>query len=361
MKQKIKLLLLAVILQVYAIAQPSITAVTCDIATNGLAILNAGGTSVSTIAVGGTANLKFKVFNAGPDPNCIIPANSVEVRISLPNGAVQPYIYNGPPTFSTGIFTWTYVPGFTTNVLVGENMAPILNDGSLLSGDSVFVPIIGNTAGAASSSINMSQYLGISDNPGNNFSSALLNVVSPQALPLSLTEITVTGNKCDALLKWTTGFEKDVKHFEVQYSNTGAAFLTIGTIKATNTSNAASYNFKYSQGSTKGYYRLKMVDLNGTATYSTILTVTTSCGSAKAIKVFPNPVQATGVLSVNITGYSSQLRGELVNGMGQTVKSVVLRNGTNLLELTSLAQGFYTLRVSENGAFSEAFKITIMK
>lgn len=76
-------------------------------------------------------------------------------------------------------------------------------------------------------------------------------------------------------LRWSTSTETNSDRFEIEHSLTGVSWITIGTITAQGNS-IQPYNYIYSdnipqQGT--NYYRLKMIDLDGSYTYSGI----TSC------------------------------------------------------------------------------------
>ena len=363
MKQKLLIVLLTLVVQFNSFSQN--TSYPCDIATGGTQFESTAPVPapIGIIPIGGTANFKFSIFNAGSNPSCNIPPFSVRATVSFPTiiGNIQPYIYNGPSTFNTANFVWTFDP--VENVLVGENFNQITNNGSVTtSGDfNILIPVLGNAQGTATCGLTILQFGNTSNNPGNNGGESPLSVLAPSALPLSLLEFNATKANCEAQLKWITGFEKDVKHFEIEYSTNGANYTKIGTMVALNRSVPTTYAFTYNQGNSKGFYRLKTIDKDGTYTYSNAIAITTSCAGAKGIKLYPNPVQTNQTLSISISGYEKQLRGELISATGQVVKTMTLRNGTNTLMLTNLSQGFYTLRVSENGGFSEAFKINVMK
>src|SRR5574338_1592104 len=146
----------------------------CDIASTGVGIVNANNTApVSSICVGQHANFKFSVANLGTNPACVIPANSVQVTFDFPTlaGGIKPYVYTGPENFTSGYFSWTYNAG--AEVLVGTNTTAIPNG----MGDAdILVDVVGNTAQSASSNLNITQGMGISDNTANNTGSAQLTV-----------------------------------------------------------------------------------------------------------------------------------------------------------------------------------------
>jgi len=151
----------------------------CDIATTGLSIVNASNTApLSTGLVGQVFNFKFSIANFGTELSCTIPANSVVAIFDFPtlSGGIKPYIYNGPNSFPSGYFTWTY--NSIDEVLVGTNTTAIPNG---LGDATVLIPVIGNQTGpsgisVASSVLNIRQTGVTSDNTANNFSNAQLTI-----------------------------------------------------------------------------------------------------------------------------------------------------------------------------------------
>jgi hypothetical protein len=342
-----------------AVSQFAFSQANCDIAQGGLEVKNSSNTSsVSSIQVGGTAKFKFSLYNAGTDPGCVIPINKVQVVLSFPTitGGLKPYIYNGPASFNTGMFTWTY--DASNEVLVGENTSPVPNDGTA---DVVLVPVLGNAVGAATMPLNISVSGGIDNNTANDASSAPLNVVAPISLPIILDEFSGKADNCNALVKWSTSFESNLSKFEIESSSNGVDFTKIGSVDAKNATTGASYQFNWNQANNSTFYRLKVIDKDGSITYSKVVNIVTNCNGKKQVKLFPNPVKITEFLSVNISGYGKIVKGELFSATGQLVKSYKLLNGTNELSLDQLTQGLYTLKVSENGELTETFKVQIMK
>src|SRR4051812_21311265 len=83
----------------------------CDIGTTGVAVVNATNTApVSSGCVGQSFNFKFTIANFGSSPGCVMPANTVRATFDFPtiSGGIKPFIYNGPSSFVSGFFTWTY-------------------------------------------------------------------------------------------------------------------------------------------------------------------------------------------------------------------------------------------------------------
>jgi len=97
-----------------------------------------------------------------------------------------------------------------------------------------------------------------------------------------------------AQLNWETANESMTSHFEVERSNDGIAFLPIGQLAAAgNSTTVRKYQFDdpafMSQPSNVQYYRLKIVDLDGSSSYSNVISI--SYDPATTLSIFPNPIK----------------------------------------------------------------------
>ncbi|MEP7166034.1 MAG: hypothetical protein ABI741_15130 [Ferruginibacter sp.] len=150
----------------------------CDIATTGVAIVNASNTAnVLSGCIGQVYNFKFSIANFGSSPSCTIPANSVTAVFDFPTlaGNIKPYIYNGPASFVSGYFTWNY--NSIDEQLIGTNTTAIPygnGDGGIL------VQVKGNAVATGSSTLNLRQGGATTNNTSNDIASAQLVI---NALP----------------------------------------------------------------------------------------------------------------------------------------------------------------------------------
>jgi uncharacterized delta-60 repeat protein len=95
------------------------------------------------------------------------------------------------------------------------------------------------------------------------------------------------------LLNWTTVFEQHTNYFEIQRSADNELFEAIGSVKA-NGYSMSPLHYTYSDKSIsaldKWYYRLRMVDNDGSYTYSKSLLFTQKQQTAQGdVLVYPNP------------------------------------------------------------------------
>jgi PQQ-dependent dehydrogenase (s-GDH family) len=179
-------------------------------------------------------------------------------------------------------------------------------------------------------------------------------------LPLDL--LTFSGalqaNKT-VLLKWKTENERNTSHFVVERSADGINFTAVGTVAANgNSLPGSSFNYSLTdqdvvnQASLLFYYRLRMVDLDGSIKFSNTITISLK-DISPWIVVSPNPV-ATEV-KVNVTAPAEgTAQWKLIDIMGKTVlqNSILLRKGSGNIfsvDMNKLSTGAYYLKVTGEG------------
>ena len=182
------------------------------------------------------------------------------------------------------------------------------------------------------------------------YSSAIL-MKSDGTLPLDLINFYGFADGCNANLQWSTENVKAVKGFEIQYSIDGKPFQKQRFIPV---SKSGTYKDIIAQIDESAYYRLKIVDEDGSSKYSNVIHVSTICNQEKPM-IFPNPVKDTGVLNYN-SNRSGRITYAVINASGQVVvnKKIPVLEGKNLLNLdtSSLAAGYYVLSVTDEGKTS---------
>ncbi len=120
-------------------------------------------------------------------------------------------------------------------------------------------------------------------------------------LPVTLTSFTGNADKCTVTLFWETATERNLDHFDMEYSDNGHEFSTIGNITGNNILQKNQYSFATQQADGIGMYRLSMVDKDGSTQKSQIVTVHTQCQDNHADWfVFPAPADAGHEVMVQI-------------------------------------------------------------
>ncbi|HEX6914407.1 MAG TPA: matrixin family metalloprotease [Chitinophagaceae bacterium] len=172
-------------------------------------------------------------------------------------------------------------------------------------------------------------------------------------LPLTLIRFTATLKNPFVELEWATLNEVNTARFEVEKSYSGADFTAIGTVAAMgNTANETTYRFPdYKLQKGTNYYRLKMVDKDGSYRYSAIVTVQVK-EDASSLSVYPNPVRNELVISSAV-----KTTANLFDGNGKLIRQFNIAPGTNHFDAHLLSSCVYYLLDSHSGSGSRILVI----
>ncbi len=138
-------------------------------------------------------------------------------------------------------------------------------------------------------------------------------------------------NSNSNILRWTSLQEFNNDRFEIQRSENGRDFLTIGTLAGEmNSSSEKNYSFEDSYPPEKCFYRLKMVDIDGNIKYHNTISVIRSVFPYVYIS-FQNPV--TDHMLINMqTNVAGKMNIQLISMNGSVVYSedVFCKKGDNV-------------------------------
>lgn len=113
------------------------------------------------------------------------------------------------------------------------------------------------------------------------------NYANPQPiappLAVELTDFQVMAINCDAQLSWQTAKES-LSHYEIEVSTNGNNFEPIEAIPAQNRGN---YQISFPQRAQQKFARLKLVERDGSYSYSTIVSMPRDC--TPPVRIQPNP------------------------------------------------------------------------
>jgi Secretion system C-terminal sorting domain len=161
-------------------------------------------------------------------------------------------------------------------------------------------------------------------------------------LPVNLLSFTAQHSGTAHLVKWITSEEINVKHFEVQRSANGRDFTSIGNVLARHRSGSA-YSYTVSQpGSGNNFYRLKMIDYDGSFEYSNVVLLKNANGLEWS--VYPNPTAEILYIRAPASGNRSSIKAAVYDAQGKLLLQPVLKAGAeNPINVSMLPAGVYTV------------------
>lgn len=149
------------------------------------------------------------------------------------------------------------------------------------------------------------------------------------ALPVELTQFKATVRNSLVDLDWKTATEQNVDGFEIEFSADGIRFNKVGRVTATNNPAGATYNFRHDPGNRSiAYYRLQIVDLDGSTTYSKIVNV--SLNRKNENFIYPTIIN-NGLINVYTNEQFKEFN--LFNSMGALVKKQYIGGRTGRIDI----------------------------
>jgi hypothetical protein len=176
-------------------------------------------------------------------------------------------------------------------------------------------------------------------------------------LPLKLLSFNGRRTTNNISLGWLTTNEDNVKHFIVERSFDGVAFNNIATV-ITKRSSDAQLTYTYVdrdpasvKSNKKIYYRLKLIDKDGSYSYSTV-TVINASSSSTAFTLYPNPVRGSQVYLSLEEVVSNRIHFKIEDSAGKLYKSYTQPlndNKTIPVDIKNLSSGVYILTAETGG------------
>lgn len=164
-------------------------------------------------------------------------------------------------------------------------------------------------------------------------------------LPVTLVAFDVVTESQTALLSWSTTMETNSESFEIQRSTDTRNWNAIGAVKSHGESNTWK-DYRFTDNTPlpgKNYYRLKMIDLDGTFAFSRIRTGEFGSG---ALALWPNP--AIDKITVRTGNAKSLSRIQIISSAGIIVAEHKRLNGfenDQTVDIKSLTSGTYLVRL----------------
>lgn len=181
------------------------------------------------------------------------------------------------------------------------------------------------------------------------------NLPAGGPLPVSIINLAANFNEGKTNISWTSLQEHNLDGYEIQRSLDGINFEVAGNIKANNltalqqykfTDNVAALNSKYL------YYRIRVVDIDLSMKLTNTVSVKIADWKTNEMIIAPNPSSNSAQIRIKsakagagvVTIFDAGGKGVLT----QQVNLLAGNNSVTLNNITSLTEGYYTVRLIAN-------------
>lgn len=160
----------------------------------------------------------------------------------------------------------------------------------------------------------------------------------PGVLPLRLLDFHADKQAGSVALSWTTANEVNTSNFELERGSDGIHFSSLASIPTHNNTSTNNYSFVDQNPLSTNYYRLKMVDIDGKFTYSSILKI--NFNGSQSFEVYPNPARN----SVTINGLHANESVKLFSSEGKLLMQRKASGQSMTLDISNYSRGVYILQ-----------------
>lgn len=301
----------------------------------------------------GFFNLTFvNVSGTNPATTTPLPGGSLQIVLAVPPGIEFDDVYT-PPT------GWTFQKSGPQTVVLTQTGA--VSSSPPASIVSFAVPLTTKAAvdeGVWSAQIQRVLPTYQDNNPNNSFPNGTVSVADVN-LPVTLSQFQVVKENTTSNLTWSTTEETNSDHFEVQHSLNAKNWAALTTVKSHGES-AILRNYIYSHAMPSNgdnYYRLRMVDKDGTFAYSNVRSVTFEGLAESTLSVFPNPASDRLYVSNAEINKLKTLTIVAQNGK-ELITSPVSTSGVSI---KSLQPGLYLVKLLSLDGSLSTHKLIISK
>lgn len=189
-------------------------------------------------------------------------------------------------------------------------------------------------------------FVGNAATGGTQFNDFIYSGNSLIALPISLKLFTAKTIENSVQLNWQTDNEINSNFFEVERSDDGQFFFALEKIKAAgNSTLSKEYSFVDKKITNTGtiFYRLRMVDKDGTEKYSKTISINPSFTQTTIKNVYPSIIRLGEEFTTELISDKERIMSvSVLNFNGQVIetKSYRLNKGLNIIKTKAQACGF---------------------
>jgi hypothetical protein len=259
---------------------------------------------------------------------------------------IQKYSLVGGTWTLNGLITGTSIRAVTGTVS-GTVVTLYASGASATTGPGSLYSVVDN-AGYNAAPSTTALPTAIATSPTNTVFRGLALAPTLNSLPLNLISFNASIINGTVKAWWSTSNEVNTASFEVERSVDGRNFVTVAQKAAKNVSGINTYEaLDATPLSGLAYYRLKMIDKDGTVKYSQLVTLRNK--TTTKLEVFPNPTN--GALSISHSKASNGAAIRIFTMEGKLVKSINAQRDAvqTAINIAELVNGNYQIVFENNG------------
>ena len=168
-------------------------------------------------------------------------------------------------------------------------------------------------------------------------------------LPVNLRAFAATADDCAAEIKWSAELEENFRHYALEQSTDGRRFTTVAEVLP---NASGDYRYRVEEAPGTRFFRLRMVDTDGSEAYSAVVTTTNDCGKTGIAALYPNPTAGGEQLTVQFDrplAAATTLDVFGADGRRVLTRSAAAGAAVHQLTVSALPAGTYYLRVVSGG------------
>ncbi len=168
----------------------------------------------------------------------------------------------------------------------------------------------------------------------------------PTPLPIELLNFDVINQEENVALNWATATEKNTNYFYIERSDDALNWKEINKVKAAENSNRTLYYETLDNQPINGvsYYRLKILDLDGSFSYSPIKSINRTKKEVFVV-FYPNP--SSGIVNLSSSYKLSDITYQIFDVTGKQLSVQITEQNENKIsfDFSSLSKGLYFINV----------------
>jgi hypothetical protein len=174
-----------------------------------------------------------------------------------------------------------------------------------------------------------------------------------QPLPVAWLGINARWINSQGEITWKVGNERNVKLYEIERSNDGNNYSTIGRVNPATAQGDNTYTFVDPQPGQENLYRIRQIDIDGKVAYSSVVALNKNAITKMSVQ--PNP--ASGPVRLLLPSEKGTLR--LMDLKGQSLLAVTTNSNTYFLETQAFARGVYIIEFTGANGKVETEKLIL--